>query len=254
MRVENGVAVELASGFAPDLPETVEQIYARVFRSLKPRTPVPKITVRFRQYANANSRIRLQDGQLSVDISDLLESAPGSVHEALALILLGKLFRKVPDGRTLSRYRRYLNRAEVRRTLEGIRKQRGKKIILEPCGEAYNLCHIFEDLNLQYFNGLMARPQLGWRVRASRSVLGHYDPSHHTIVITNLLDSHKISELAVRYVLFHEMLHLRFPVQHRGSRRCVHTREFKNAEKMFKDYKRAQQELKSFVTTAAGGR
>lgn len=135
--------------------------------------------------------------------------------------------------------------------LEAIKKQRGRKIILEPCGEAYNLCHIFEDLNLQYFNGLMARPRLGWSVRTSRSVLGHYDPSHHTIVITNLLDSHKVSELAVRYVLFHEMLHLRFPVQHRGAKRCVHTREFKNAERMFKDYKKAQQELKSLVNNAA---
>ena len=251
MQVEKGADVEQVGGQVPDPLETVEQIYTRVFRSLKPRTPLPEITVRFRQYANANSRIRLQEGQLRVDISDLLESAPGSVHEALALILLCKLFRKIPDDRTLTRYRRYLNRAEVRRTLEEIKKQRGRKIILEPCGEAYNLCHMFEDLNLQYFNGLMARPRLGWSVRTSRSVLGHYDPSHHTIVITNLLDSHKVSELAVRYVLFHEMLHLRFPVQHRGAKRCVHTREFKNAEKMFKDYKKAQQELKSLVNNAA---
>jgi hypothetical protein len=252
MQAEKGADVEQAYGHAPDSPETVEQIYARVFRSMKPRTPVPEITVCFRPYANANSRIRLQDGQLRVDISDLLDSAPGSVHEALALILLCKLFRKIPDARTLSRYRRYLNRAEVRRTLEAMKRQRGRKITLEPCGEAYNLCHLFEDLNLQYFNGLMARPRLGWSVRASRSVLGHYDPSHHTIVITNLLDSHKVSELAVRYVLFHEMLHLRFPVQHRGARRCVHTREFKNAEKMFRDYKKAQQELKSFVNNITG--
>lgn len=250
MQVENGAGVEQVDGQAANSPETVEQIYARVFRSLKPRTPLPEIAVHFRQYANANSRIRLQDGQLRVDISDLLEPAPGPVHEALALILLCKLFRRVPDRRTLSRYRRYLNRAEVRRTLEAMKKQRGRKIILEPCGEAYNLCHIFEDLNLQYFNGLMARPQLGWSVRASRSVLGHYDPSHHTIVITNLLDSHKVSELAVRYVLFHEMLHLRFPVQQHGARRCVHTHEFKKAERMFKDYKTAQQELKSFVNNA----
>ena len=31
--------------------------------------------------------------------------------------------------------------------------------------------------------------------------------------------------------MFHEMLHLRHPVQHRGARRCVHTPEFKQAEK-----------------------
>jgi hypothetical protein len=251
MQVEKAAGCEHENGQALYSPETVKQIYARVFRAMKPRTPVPEIIVRFRKYANANSRIRLQDGHLTVDISDLLESAPGPVQEALALILLGKLFRRNPDGSTLSRYRRYLNRAEVRRTLETIKKQRGRKIVLEPSGEAYNLCHIFEELNLQYFHGLMARPRLGWSVRASRSVLGHYDPSHHTIVITNLLDSREVSELAVRYVLFHEMLHLRFPIQHRGAKRCVHTREFKEAEKMFVDYKKAQRELKNFVEKAA---
>ncbi len=251
MQVENAAGFIRETTRTFDSLENLRQIYARVFKTIKPRTPVPEITVRFRKYANANSRIRLQDGHLTVDISDLLESAPSSVQEALALILLGKLFRRNPDGMTLSRYRRYLNRAEVRRMLQVIKRQRGRKIILEPCGEAYNLCQIFEELNLRYFNGLMARPRLGWSVRASRSVLGHYDPSHHTIVITNLLDSPDVPELAVRYVLFHEMLHLRFPVQHRGAKRCVHTREFKNAEKMFEGYKQAQRELKSFVEKAA---
>ncbi len=247
MQVAKAAGFEHENGRAFGSLENVEVIYARVFRTMKPRTPLPKITVRFRKYANANSRIRLQDGHLTVDISDLLEFAPGPVQEALATILIGKLFRRDPDGSILSRYRRYLNRAEVRRTLHVIKQQRGRKIILEPCGEAYNLCQIFEDLNLQYFNGLMARPRLGWSVRASRSVLGHYDPSHHTIVLTNLLDSRDVPELAVRYVLFHEMLHLRYPVQHRGAKRCVHTREFKNAEKMFEGYKDAQRELKTFA-------
>ncbi len=251
MQVEETGGFECENGHSSGSLETLKGIYARVFRAMKPKTSIPEITVRFRKYANANSRIKLQDGHLTVDISDLLESAPNPVQEALALILLGKLFRRSPDRGTLSRYRRYLNRAEVRRTLQAIKQLRGRKVILEPCGEAYNLCQIFEELNFQYFNGLMARPRLGWSIRASRSVLGHYDPSHHTIVITNLLDSREVPELAVRYVLFHEMLHLRFPVQHRGARRCVHTREFKNAEKMFEGYKEAQRQLKNFVENAA---
>jgi hypothetical protein len=82
--------------------ETVEQIYQRVFRTLKPRTPLPEITVRFRKYANANSRIRLEDGQLMVDISDLLEGAPAPIQEALALILISKLFRRSLDGNVVA--------------------------------------------------------------------------------------------------------------------------------------------------------
>ena len=227
--------------------ESIDQIYARLFRVAKPRTPLPEITVEFRKYANANSRIRLDAGHLKVEISDLLQSAPAPIQEALASILIDKLFRKSPEPNATARYKRYLNRGDVRRNLEAAKQERGRKIVRDPLGRNHDLCEIFESLNLQYFHGLMARPRLGWSVRASRSTLGHYDPSHHTIVLTNLLDSPKASRLIVSYVMFHEMLHLRYPTEHRGVRRCVHTTEFKRAEATFVEFARAKRELNRFV-------
>ncbi|HTU47367.1 MAG TPA: SprT-like domain-containing protein, partial [Bryobacteraceae bacterium] len=229
----------------------VEQIYERVFRTLKPRTPVPRITIQFRKYANANSRIRLQDGHLHADISDLLEDAPAPIQEALAFILISKLHRLVPAAGIVARYRRYLNRSDIRRTLLSVKQERGRKSYRDPRGRVYDLSAIFEELNFQYFHGLMARPALGWSLRPSRTTLGHYDPSHHVIVLTVLLDSEKAPELLVKYVMFHEMLHLRFPSEHRGARRCVHTKEFKRAEREFKDYEKAIAEMKRFVDRAA---
>jgi hypothetical protein len=44
-------------------------------------------------------------------------------------------------------------------------------------------------------------------------------------------------------VMFHEMLHLRHPAEHRGVRRCVHTPEFKSAEKQFGRLAEAKQAL-----------
>ena len=64
-------------------------------------------------------------------------------------------------------------------------------------------------------------------------MLGHYDPSHNAIVLSRVLDRPGTPRLAVEYVLFHEMLHLRYPAEHTGARRRVHTREFKEAEKQF---------------------
>jgi predicted metal-dependent hydrolase len=231
--------------------ETPEQIYARVFSALKPRTPVPHITVFYRRYANANSRIRLQDGHLKVDISDLLEGAPAPIQEALAFILVSKLFRKEPDPAVTARYRHYLNRADVRRVLHLVKRERGRKILREPAGKYYDLVAIFEELNLKYFNGLMARPSLGWSLRPSRSTLGHFDPSHNTIVLSSLLDSGKAPESAVKYVMFHEMLHLKYPTEHKGLRRCVHTKEFKQAEKQFEGYREAKLALRRFVESVA---
>ena len=231
--------------------ETVEQIYERVFRTLKPRTALPRITVQFRKYANANSRIRLEGAQLRVDISDLLEHAPAPIQEALAYILISKLYRKPVANSIAARYRRYLNRADVRRTLHLATQARGRKAFRNPRGRVYDLCAIFDELNFQYFHGLMARPELGWSVRPSRTTLGHYDPSHHVIVLTSLLDSENVPALLIEYVMFHEMLHLRYPTEHRGPRRYVHTKEFKRAEREFQGYKTAVEELKQFVNCAA---
>ena len=230
--------------------ESIEQIYKRVFRTIRPRTPVPAIAVRFRKYANANSRIRLSQGKLSVDISDLLEDAPAPVQEALASILISKLFKRPPDTDWMARYRRYLNRADIRRGLSQLKRERGRKSYRDAAGRVHDLCQLFEEINLEYFGGLMARPELGWSLKNSRTALGHYDPCHHVIVLSSILDDAKAPLIAVRYVLFHEMLHLRYPTEHRGARRCVHTSEFKKAEKEFADYEPAKTALRKYLETA----
>src|SRR5437763_9388824 len=130
--------------------EAPEEIYARVFRELKPRTPVPALRVEFCRFANADSFIRLEGGKLHVRISDLLQGAPAPVMEALAHILLGKLYRK-PVARIYShRYRLYLNRRDVRRQAQLVRQIRGRKFISGPRGELHDLEAIFEQLNLQF--------------------------------------------------------------------------------------------------------
>jgi hypothetical protein len=223
---------------------TPESIYARVFRELRPRTPVPEIRVDVKRYANANAQIRLESGILMIRLADTLASAPEDIQEALAWILLCKLFRKpIPPGAN-DRYRRYLNRRDVRKNLEQVRQARGRKQLEEPKGRHFDLEAMFEELNFRYFFGLMARPVLGWSPRASRTLLGHYDPSHNTIVLSKILDERNTPRLAVEYVLFHEMLHVRYPVEHNGARRCVHTRAFKEAEKAFQDLREAKAMLR----------
>jgi hypothetical protein len=224
--------------------ETPEQIFARVFTQLKPRTQAPVVRVEFRKYANANSLVRWDHSGMHVRITDVLEGAPSGILEALANILLSKLVRRPVPKIHAERYRRYLNRKEMRRSLQLIQQARGRKFVSGGKGAQYDLEEIFEDLNLRHFHGLMARPLLGWSRRPSRLLLGHYDPSHNAIILSSLLDRSSVPRLAVEYVLFHEMLHLRFPIEHRGARRCVHTREFKEAEEEFLSRKEAKELLK----------
>ena len=230
--------------------ETPEEIFKRVFHELKPRTPVPAVRLKFCKFANANSSVRWDESGLEFRITDVLEGAPSAILESLGHILMSKLLRRPPPRTHAERYRRYLNRKEMRRSLQLVKQTRGRKFVSGPEGASYDLKAIFDELNQAHFHGLMAEPLLGWSRRPSRVMLGHYDPSHNAIILSRLLDQPGVPKLAVEYILFHEMLHLRFPVEHRGARRCVHTREFKDAEKQFPQLKEAKLLLKTVCSGA----
>lgn len=240
-------------GLAPDAARAVEiaprievpeAIFQRVSRLLRPRTPVPEVEIQWREYASANSSVRLEQGKLSLKISDLLQSCPPPVMEALAFILLGKLYRKPASKAHVHRYNLYLNRRDVRRDMHLARQIRGRKFISGPTGQVYDLAAIFGDLNRRYFDGMMAMPELGWSRTRNKRLLGHFDPCHNAIIISRIFDCEDVRRIALEFVLYHEMLHLRFPTEYRGARRCIHTAEFKKAEKEFAGWEEAGELLK----------
>ncbi len=220
--------------------ESPVEIFARVHREIRPRTAIPSIDVSYKSFVDPNSRVRLESGRITVTITDLLEGAPAPVTEALAHILLSKLYRKPIARHHQHRYRLYLNRRDMRRRIDLTRQTRGRKAHKGPAGSTHDLVTIFEDLNGRHFGGMMARPELGWSHVRSRTRLGHFDPSHNMIMISRIFDDPRAPRLALEYVMFHEMLHLCYPVDHSGTRRCVHTPEFKAHEKQFPEFKEAK--------------
>ena len=220
--------------------ESPAEIFARVHREIRPRTEIPPIDVIYKRFVDPNSRVRLAGGRITVTITDLLEGAPAPVTEALAHILLSKLYRKPVARHHQHRYRLYLNRRDMRRRIDLTRQTRGRKAHKGPAGVTHDLVAVFEDLNARHFGGMMARPELGWSHIRSRTRLGHFDPSHNMIMISRIFDDPRAPRLALEYVMFHEMLHLWYPVDHSGTRRCVHTPEFKAHEKQFPEFKEAK--------------
>src|ERR1700685_2020361 len=105
--------------------ESAPELFRRVHREIRPRTPVPEIEGEYKPFANANSDVRLDGGAIRVRITDLLENAPAPVTEALAHILLGKLYRKPIARQYAHRYRLYLNRKDMRRQIGLLRQSRG---------------------------------------------------------------------------------------------------------------------------------
>jgi predicted metal-dependent hydrolase len=201
---------------------------------------MPDLAVEFFAFVNINNTIRLREGKLFVRLSDLLEGAPDAVLRAIAHILLAKMYRKPIERTQTTRYRRYISGHDISKKAHLVRQIRGRKRIASAQGRNYNLETIFDDLNTRFFYGLLARPRMTWSREHARNRLGHYDPAHNAIVVSRVFDHPRVPRFAVEYIVYHEMLHLKHPVKLRGSRRCVHSREFQAEERLFPHLDRAK--------------
>ena len=227
--------------------EVPADVFRRAFRELKPRTEPPAFDVRYRCYAKLKSCVRFEPATRTIraDISDLLRQASPRVVRALATILLSKLYRKPVPCASLDEYNRWVHAPETQRSMLEIRRIRGRKRLLPAAGEAYDLDAFFERLNAQHFASGLRKPELGWSLRPSRRRLGHFDAAHDVIVISRILDREAVPPLALEYVLYHEMLHVKHPAQLLGTARRVHTPEFLADERRFPGIERAERMLRS---------
>lgn len=224
--------------------ESTKDIYYRVFRQLRPRTIPPDILIRFKPYANANCYIRWKDQQLHVSLADSLKFAPAPIAEAIAHILLCKIYRKsVPEAATEA-YREYMNSRETRDRLSRVRQERGQKRMDPARGNHFDLEEIFKELNEAFFEGALAVPAIGWSRNASNRVLGHYDATHHAIVLSRFLDRPEAGFDLVRYVMYHEMLHIKHPIEYDGPRRIIHSRKFREEEQCYPDFALLKEKLR----------
>ena len=221
-----------------------DDIFQKAYRDLRPRAAMPEFRVEFYPFTNVNNTIRLRDSRLHVRLSDLLEGAPESVLEAIAHILLAKVYRHPIGAVQAGRFRRYVGSKEIRAKTHLVRQMRGRKRIASPRGMVYDLEHIFDQLNVRFFHGLLARPQMTWSQLRSRRSLAHYDPAHNAIVVSKIFDHVRVPRYAVDYIVYHEMLHLKHPVKLRGTRRCVHGPEFQAEERLFPELEKAKAFLK----------
>lgn len=214
------------------------EIFANAIAELRPHGPLPEVEVAFYPFANVNHTLRLRGNRLEARLSDLLRGAPRPVIEALARILVARLFRLAVPQAAAERYRQFLAEPTVRARAYRIRRERGRKFVGRARGRTYDLDRIFVRLNRQYFSSALPRPRLTWSRTRSRTNLGHYDPAHRVIVISRQFDSNRVPRLLVDYLVFHEMLHLAF-ARRGGMKSLCHTPAFRRQEQRFRHYGKA---------------
>jgi hypothetical protein len=231
--------------FSFDPSHHAEEVFARVFRRLHARKPIPAFRVEYRDWAELRSTIRIRESGVEVAISDILLGISPIVLEALAEMLLCRLARCQASREARACYLACVLSPLIRQRIEEARRSRGFKLMLPARGKHFDLDEIFDGLNQRFFESRLPRTRTGWSLRRSRTILGHHDPDHGTITISRILDKPQTPRFLVEYLVFHEMLHMRFPVERNHHRRVIHSREFREAEKKFPDYGQARRLLRS---------
>jgi hypothetical protein len=226
--------------YADSKPRNLEPIFRTAHVQLKPRTPVPEIHVEYFPFAGLTHTARFRENRLLIRVSDLFVDAPQPVVQALAVILLAKLYRRQVASDLHDTYRRFILRSEIQERARNARSQRGRQPrAASALGRWQNLEKRFEGLNAAYFGGQLERPRLTWSRTKSRRILGRYDSTHRTIFISLLFDSPHTPDVVLDYVLYHEMLHIKHPSRAEDCRLVAHTPEFREEERQFAGYRQA---------------
>ncbi|MGI8408404.1 MAG: SprT-like domain-containing protein [Pyrinomonadaceae bacterium] len=218
----------------------ISDFYEEAFRAFNGKRMMPEIDVRFYPYIGINHTIRVREGRVFVRIAEICREMPPIGHQALAFILVAKLLRKKVPQHAREIYSRFIKTQEIREKVAEKKRARGRKVVSTHKGVVYDLRKIFERLNRDYFRGSIPVPVLSWSARKTYRILGHHDSTHETIIISRSLDAYDVPKYVVEYVVFHEMLHIHHPTQHRDGRRYNHTPQFRKDERKFAYFEEAE--------------
>jgi hypothetical protein len=178
-----------------------------------------------------------------VRFSDLLRRAPRLVWEGAAALLLSRVFRRKASAAMSAPYLEYARSHRTRERINHMRRRRVRPGAAGPAGRHFDLGKLFTELNARYFQGKLERPHIGWSNRSWRRQFGCYDPGPNQILLNRSMDRPGVPRVAVEYVLFHEMLHVKHPTRRSGCSLVSHSREFREEEKRFAEFARARKIL-----------
>jgi hypothetical protein len=199
-------------------------------------------------YIGLTHTIRRKRPGWIVRISDHCRHAPRQVLEAIVMILGCKVMRRRPRQEYLRTYRLFRRDPGIEEAVRMRRKMRGRKHLGGEAGRHYSLGEIYRELNSIYFNNQIEIAGIGWGLRRSRKRMGHYDPAHHTITLSPVLDAPAVPAFVVQYIVYHEMLHAVFENASGPGRKRHHFAEFRRAEEAFPHFASAKKFLGEYCS------
>ena len=131
----------------------------------------------------------------------------------------------------------------IRERREHLKNKTPRRLNLKATGKYYDLLNIFESINRAYFEGSVSST-IAWgkespRYAVRKRTLGSYSSHTNAIRINPVLDNPRVPRFYIEFIVYHEMLHAFIGVKSKNGRRSIHSKEFREGEKIFKDYEKA---------------
>ena len=218
-------------------------LFQRVFTRLGCDGRPPRFRVEFYPYASLVLTIRRREDAVYVRLSDLLRRAPLPVFEGAAALLLARVYRRKAPRELVEPYLEYARSNRTRSRISQMRRRRVRLASRGPRGEHFDLEKMFDELNARHFGGTLARPHIGWSTKRWRRQFGCYDPGPNQILLNRRMDHPGVPRVAVEYVLYHEMLHVKHPTRRSGCSLLSHSPQFRAEEKEFPEFRQARKIL-----------
>ena len=126
---------------------------------------------------------------------------------------------------------------------------------LQTAGHIYDLKVICDSVNHEFFGGKVSC-MIGWgrgrprvkRGRRSKSIrYGSWDPTTGAIRMHPLLDDARVPPEFIRYIMFHEMLHIVVPEERVNGRHYDHSPQFRALERAFPNFQGMQRLAKDLL-------
>ncbi|HEX4952169.1 MAG TPA: hypothetical protein VF017_02085 [Thermoanaerobaculia bacterium] len=201
----------------------------------------------------------LEDGSadLALRLDRSFVQAPEDVLCALARWVLGRGRERRSCLEVIRRYFKESSR-EKPRGVEAARRPRA----LDPVGRNFDLATLRDTLNQRYFEGRLTvditwgrttSAKAGRRRQRTSIRLGSYCYATKVVRIHRAMDHPSVPRYVVEAVIYHELLHAALPPPAEGrGRRRLHPPEFRDAERRFELFSRAERWLQQNLQELLG--
>ena len=199
-----------------------------------------RINVKYHRFKSLKHTLEWTPWRIRIRVNEHFKNAPDNILENLAVILLARIYKVKVQKEIRNPYNEYVE--TLRASLPA--KKFNRFDSYSGKGKVYDLTSIFNQLNHVYFSNDLPLPVLGWSKKKSLWRLGFYDKERNLLVISRVFDQAGVPENVVRYLVYHEMLHIYFPSERKNGRRIIHSRKFRETEKQFPEYEDIQDWIK----------